>query len=146
MERPGVGLATIIMKLKEKEVLLGKRKNAHGAGTWAFPGGHIEFYEEYIDCFYRELEEETGLTRDNIRLIDKFPVAATNDFFKKEGKHYITLYMRAELISGEPKVMEPEKCEKWIWSEWYNGCPLDVFVPLSNLRLKQNYDPFKDLK
>ena len=49
MERPGVGLATIVMKLKEKEVLLGKRIGSHGEGTWAFPGGHIELFEEYVE-------------------------------------------------------------------------------------------------
>jgi len=36
--RPLVGIAVIV--IKNCRVLLGERKNAHGAGTWAFPGGH----------------------------------------------------------------------------------------------------------
>jgi len=46
MKRPGVGLACIVMKLKEKQVLLGERMGSHGEGTLAFPGGHLEFFEE----------------------------------------------------------------------------------------------------
>ena len=39
--RPLIGVAAIV--IKDKKVLLGKRKNAHGAETWAFPGGHLEY-------------------------------------------------------------------------------------------------------
>jgi 8-oxo-dGTP diphosphatase len=35
--RPAVGVALIIMK--DDKVLLGKRKNAHGTGTWLFREG-----------------------------------------------------------------------------------------------------------
>jgi 8-oxo-dGTP diphosphatase len=42
-KRPLIGVAVIV--IKEDEVLLGKRKNSHGSGTWAFPGGHLEFKE-----------------------------------------------------------------------------------------------------
>lgn len=61
--------------------------------------------------------------------------------FKKEGKHYITLSIISEYDSGEVKVMEPEKCEKWEWFEW-NNLPQPLFIPIQNL-LKQNYNPFK---
>ena len=42
-KRPLIGIA--VMVVKEDRVLLGKRKNSHGSGTWAFPGGHLEFNE-----------------------------------------------------------------------------------------------------
>jgi len=38
-EYPKTGIA--VMVIKESKVLLGKRKNAHGAGDYAFPGGKI---------------------------------------------------------------------------------------------------------
>ena len=53
----GVGVAVV----KDGKVLLGKRKNAHGEGTWSFPGGHLEYKESWEDCAIREtLEEKIG--------------------------------------------------------------------------------------
>lgn len=42
-KRPYIGVAVIVVR--DGRVLLGKRKNAHGAGTWQFPGGHLEYGE-----------------------------------------------------------------------------------------------------
>ena len=52
-KRPLVGIAVIV--IKEDRVLLDKRKNSHGSGTWAFPGGHLEFKESIEDCAIREV-------------------------------------------------------------------------------------------
>ena len=130
VKRPGVGLACYV--LKESCVLLGVRKGSHGAGTLAPPGGHLEFMEEFEDCFYNELSQETGLGRENVRLIDKYPIAVTNDFFP-EGKHYVTLVLRGEHVSGEPRVVEPDKCEGWYWYEW-RKLGDGLFVPVKNLK------------
>ena len=109
--RPLVGIAVIV--IKDNRVLLGKRKNAHGAGTWAFPGGHLEFNESIEDCAAREVFEETGIRIKNLRY-----GPYTNDRFEAEGRHYVTLFMIADYDSGQPTVREPHKCEKWAWSEW----------------------------
>ncbi len=53
---------------KGREILLGQRKGAHGAGTWATPGGHLEFGESVKACATRELLEETGLKPLSFRL------------------------------------------------------------------------------
>lgn len=131
--RPGVGVGVII--IKDNKVLLGKRKNAHGEGDWAFPGGHLEMNETWEDCAKREVMEETGIAIKNIRF-----ASATNDIFVKEGKHYITLFMATDYASGEVRAMEPEKCEQWEWFDWDN-LPNPCFIPLQNL-LKQNFKPF----
>jgi len=73
--------------MKEDKVLLGKRKGSHGEGYWAFPGGHIEYNETIDSCVNREIKEETYM---RVALIDKFPVAATNDLFIEEGKQFIS--------------------------------------------------------
>jgi 8-oxo-dGTP diphosphatase len=134
-ERPKVGVGVIV--INGSKILMGKRKNAHGHGSWSFPGGHLELNETTEECARRETLEETGLKVKNIR-IGTF----TNDIFEKEGKHYITLFMLSDYdpSSGEPKVMELEKCEKWEWFEWDN-LPSPLFLPIQNL-LKQKYNPF----
>jgi 8-oxo-dGTP diphosphatase len=132
--RPKIGVGVIV--IKDKKVLLGKRKNAHGEGSWCFPGGHLEFSEGIKDCAVREVKEETGIEIKNIRM-----GTFTNDIFEKEEKHYVTLFVLSDYSSGEVKVMEPEKCEKWGWFEW-DKLPQPLFLPVQNL-IKQNYHPFE---
>ena len=71
---PRIGVAVIVVK--SDRVLLGKRKGAHGAGTWAFPGGHLAFGESFEACAHREVMEETGLSICDLKM-----GPYTNDFF-----------------------------------------------------------------
>jgi 8-oxo-dGTP diphosphatase len=95
--------------------LMGKRKNALGAGTYGHPGGHLEFGETAEECAARETLEETGLRVTNIRFL-----TATNGLMLDEGKHFITLWMvgARENEQDEPQLLEPDKCEGWQWVEW----------------------------
>jgi len=130
VKRPLIGVAVIV--IKEDRVLLGKRKNAHGSGTWAFPGGHLELSESIKDCARREVSEETGIQIKNLRY-----GPYTNDIFADEGKHYVTLFVIADYDAGTPLVREPHKCENWSWVPW----PPNVhpcFLPIENL-LKLNF-------
>lgn len=124
-----VGLAVIV--LKGPRVLLGERIGSHGSGTLHFPGGKMKFGESFINCCYRELEEETGLTKENAVIFDEFPCAITNDFFREEGKHYVSLFFRAKYVSGESRVIE-DKCKSWGWYEW-KKMPHNLFLPVRNL-------------
>jgi 8-oxo-dGTP diphosphatase len=130
--RPLIGVAAIV--LKDNKVLLGKRKNAHGAGTWAFPGGHLEYKESIEACAKREVFEETGIHIKNIRY-----GTFTNDIFREDQKHYVTLFVISEYDAGDLELKEPEKCEKWDWFLW-NELPEPKFLPLKNL-LKQTFTP-----
>lgn len=70
-------------------------------GTWALPGGHLEFGESFEDCVKRELLEETALDVINLEFL-----TATNDVMEAEGKHYITIFMKGVLsdASAQPQV------------------------------------------
>lgn len=122
---PRIGVGVCL--LKDNKVLLGKRINAHGQGTWAFPGGHLEFGETVTQCAAREVEEETGMRIANIR---RGPF--TEDFFLAEGRHYITIIMIADWHAGEPELREPHKCEQWGWFEW-DLLPEPLFPTFGNL-------------
>lgn len=127
-----VGVAVIVVR--DGKVLLGKRKGSHGAGTWAFPGGHLEFGETIEQAIKRELLEETGMTTEEVVL-----GPYTNDFMPEEDKHYITLFTIAKNSLGEPAVKEPHKCEKWEWFAW-DKLLKPQFIPLKNL-VAQGYNP-----
>ncbi|KAM3566036.1 hypothetical protein ARSEF4850_001006 [Beauveria asiatica] len=111
---PRVGVAAVIVN-NRGQVLLGKRKGSHGAGTWQFPGGHLEHGEGLLECAVREADEETGLSLQGIKIATQ-----TNDIFKAEGKHYITLFAKCVMNDPDavPQLREPNKCEGWVWWDW----------------------------
>ncbi len=103
--KAGVG----IMIFKDGKVLLGKRKGSHGAGEYSFPGGHLEYGESFLSCIVREIAEEAGIKVKNIR----FQYLA--NIIRYMPKHYVHIGLTAEWESGEPQVLEPNKCEGWGW-------------------------------
>ncbi|KAE8413395.1 NUDIX hydrolase domain-like protein [Aspergillus pseudocaelatus] len=113
-QEPRVGIGAFILN-KKGEVLLGKRKGSHGAGTWALAGGHLEFGETFENCAEREVLEETGLTIRNVQFL-----TATNNVMLDENKHYVTVFVSGDIYGDvlEPELMEPEKCEAWEWVAW----------------------------
>ena len=109
--RPRVGIGVFIQNDKG-EILLGLRKGSHGAGEWAFPGGHLEFGETVFQTAAREVKEETGLDVHDLSLIS---VADEMRYIKTDNKHYLNLGVRAKYTGGEPTLLEPDKCLEWRW-------------------------------
>ncbi len=130
MNQPNVRVGVGVIIKKEGKVLLGKRKGAHGEGRWSFPGGYLEFGENHFDCALREIEEEVGIKVKNLKEFD-----FTNDFFEKENKHYITIFISADYESGEVELKEPNKCEGWEWFDT-DSLPEPLFLTIQNLLKK----------
>jgi 8-oxo-dGTP diphosphatase len=131
-QHPRVGIGVILTR--SDSVLLGKRLGTHGFGTWALPGGHLEFGESVESCASREVEEETGLRIHSIQ-----PGPFFNDIFPAEGKHYVTLFVTAKCPDGEPQRLEPDKCAGWQWFRW-SELPQPLFQPLASL-VRSGYVP-----
>lgn len=129
--RPKVGMGVYILNNKD-EILFTKRKGAHGEGTWCPPGGHLEYSESFSDCAIREVMEEVGIEIDNVRTI-----GLTNAIFD-EGKHYITIAVIANYVSGEPTIKESDKITDLKWFPM-KSFPNQLFLPVSNLQ-KTNFD------
>lgn len=105
---PLVGVGVLVVRAGR--VLLGQRKGSHGAGTWALPGGHLEFGETVAQCAIREVLEETGLDIGTV-----------------------TLFVTAHSAAGEPVLCEPDKCSEWRWCRW-SELPAPLFPPLATLQ------------
>ncbi len=131
--RVGIGVFII----KNGKFLMGKRRNSHGDGTWSVPGGHLEFGESIEKGAAREAFEETGLRVKDIKI-----AGIGNDFFKKEDKHYITIWVTTHWKSGKEKIKEPDK---FIEMDWYNfrSLPKHLFLPWKQL-FKSDF--IKDIK
>jgi 8-oxo-dGTP diphosphatase len=127
---PKVGVGVFVWK--DDKFIMGQRFGAHGAGTWSIPGGHLEFSESWEECAKREVMEETGLKIKNVRFL-----AATNDFFPDDGKHYVTIWVFSDWASGKPRIMEPDKLVKLAW-QTFQTLPTPLFDPCwKNLRAAQ---------
>lgn len=141
-ERPNVGLGVILLDFKTERVLCGQRKGSYESGCYGFPGGHLEKFEELVDCGKRELAEEIGFEEGiNFKPIDYNAVAATNDCLTLENKHYVTLFLRFDYLRGIAENLEPEKCYGWNWFSW-KKLPTPLSLPIKNL-IVQGYNPFR---
>lgn len=134
---PKVGIGVMIMR--ENKVLLGLRKGSHGEGEWNFPGGHLEWGETIFQTAKRETLEECGLTVDDLKLIS---VADEVRYIDINDKHYLNVAVLVESIQGEPKIVEPDKCEKWEWFDLEN-LPSPIFegtqLTINNYKNKTIY-------
>ena len=57
----------------------------------------------------------------------------------EEGKHYVTCFVEAAALTGEAQVLEPTKCERWVWFAW-SAMPEKLFQPLRTL-VESGYCP-----
>ena len=113
--------------LKGDQVLLMRRRNSHGDGTWSSPGGHLEYGESPEACAIRETQEETGLIISYVTCR-----TITNDRFESEEKHYVTLWMEGRYVSGEPRINSQREMSEVGWFSW-NSLPRPLFLPLEHL-------------
>lgn len=122
--RPLVGIG--IMILKEGNALVGKRLSSHGTGEYSFPGGHLEYMEGFEECALREIAEECGVKVKNVR----FLVLTNTRVYAP--KHYVHIGFVADWESGEPQVLEPDKCESWAWYP-LDALPTPLFATIPDM-------------
>jgi len=67
-----VPVVALVVLNSKKEILLIKRKVEPKRGKWALPSGFIELYEEPESAAQRELEEETGIKVDKLKLLNVY--------------------------------------------------------------------------
>lgn len=123
-----------VFAVKNNRLLLGKRKNIYGAGTWGLSGGHLEPREKMENAAARELKEETGLKAASFDFAN-----LVNDM--RENEHRLQIGFIAKDISGKPEIKEPDRCEEWKLFE-LNNLPENIFPP----HIKQINNFLKDLK
>ena len=96
--RPHVGVGVLL--IRDKTLLLIKRKYNPDAGYWSIPGGHLDLGEKVQVAAERETYEETGFKVKVTKLagiIDKI-------MYDDKGKieyHYVLLNFFVEQIEGD---------------------------------------------
>ena len=134
-KRPTFPVGINILVVRNDQLLLGKRKNVYGAGTWCLPGGHLETGEDMEQAAARELMEETELSAQSYLFSN-----LVND--RSSGKHYLQVGFAADGVSGEISLKEPDLCEEWKWFK-LNELPQELFPPhikqIENFLQKLNF-------
>ncbi|KAI9355847.1 NUDIX hydrolase domain-like protein [Pilaira anomala] len=141
--RVGVGCFVIHQDPNDagkKRFLIGQRKGSHGANSYGLPGGHLDMFEDFATCAFREVLEETNLKLDKSQI--RF-ITALNTIMPTEQKHYVTIFMYSQVDSvKDVKVMEPEKLQgTWKWvtldelKSYHLFLPLQVFLEQKDLDL-----------
>jgi len=105
-----VGLGVIILR-KDGKVLIGKR-NGEFVPEYSIPGGSLEAGETFEEGAIREVMEETGMVIKDPKIVG---ISNNLETYKKTGKHYISVNLLATDFSGEPQVMEKDKCAGYGW-------------------------------
>lgn len=84
------------MVMDGDKILVQDRKKEDWPGI-AFPGGHVEKGESFVESVIREVYEETGLTIENPVL------CGTKQFQTEDDARYVVLFFKTSQFSGELK-------------------------------------------
>jgi mutator protein MutT len=107
----GVGVGAIIVD-NQGRIFLARRgsKAKNERGLWEFPGGSVEFGETMAAALQREMREEFGVEIVVDQLLD-----VVDHILKEEGQHWVSPTFLCAIASGEPHILEPEKCAEIGW-------------------------------
>ncbi len=97
-DRPIVGVGAVI--IKDGKVLLVKRGQEPGYGTWSIPGGAVNLGERLSQAIEREVLEETGLVVKAGEMVKVYEPVIRDD----KGRvryHYVLIDFICHPISGE---------------------------------------------
>lgn len=139
--RPHVGVGVLLVR--DKTLLLVKRKYNPDAGYWSIPGGHLDLGEEVETAAEREAFEETGFKVKVIKLagiIDKI-------MYDEKGKieyHYVLLNYFVEQIDGRtnaPPVAQDDTLDaKFVPFNQLNNFQLTVSLIKLLKQLKMGFE------
>lgn len=107
----GVGCGAMIFNSAGKVFVSKRGKGVRNeVGKWDFPGGGVKFGERCEDALKREIREEHDI---EIEVVDLLEVV--DHIIPEEKQHWVSPSYIAKLVSGEAKILEPEKCEEMKW-------------------------------
>jgi ADP-ribose pyrophosphatase YjhB (NUDIX family) len=125
---PGVGCGAAI--LRDRRLLLVKRRKPPEAGCWSLPGGKVDFGERVADAVKREIAEELGVAIALKRSLGFVEMIV-------DGQHWVSPIYLAE-TAGEPVNAEPEKHDSILWADLdAPPAPLAIAAREAIARLKE---------
>ncbi|HTU02375.1 MAG TPA: NUDIX domain-containing protein [Candidatus Sulfotelmatobacter sp.] len=92
-------VSAIIMD-RDGRILLQRRSDN---GRWGVPGGGVEIGENVRDAVVREIQEETGLSVEVVRLVGVYSDPTFQVVRYPDGNvvHYVSLFFQCRILGGE---------------------------------------------
>ena len=130
--RPNVG---IILANDRDEVFWGKRVNQH---AWQFPQGGIKHGEAPEQAMYRELEEETGLKPEHVRVLgrtrhwlryevpEKWVRRDWRGTYRGQKQIWYLLRMTGRDCDVRLRTSDKPEFDAWRWQEYW--VPLETVI------------------
>jgi putative (di)nucleoside polyphosphate hydrolase len=95
------------------------------AGQWQLPQGGVDVGETPVEAAWRELHEETGLSKDDVDLVDEFPEWTVYEWpsgVRKNGRmgqaqRWFTFKVRDDAVEPKPDGVE-FVAWKWAKPQW----------------------------
>lgn len=112
---PRVAQATVAIIKKENKILLVKRNREPYKNTWMFPAGFVDYGEHPEETVKREVNEESGLTVNRLRLLE---IQQVEDDPREPG-HLCFVYL-IKSFSGKVKNLDKDENVDIDWFEISN--------------------------
>ncbi|MFA5086807.1 MAG: NUDIX domain-containing protein [Candidatus Paceibacterota bacterium] len=113
--------AVYLVLFKGDKVLLMRRQNTDfHPGDYGLPSGHLEGDETLVQAMIREAKEEIGTTFNPTEI--KLAHAMHR---KMPTEERVSFFFTVDNWEGEPKIMEPHKCDNMNWFE-INDLPENI--------------------
>lgn len=133
----GVGVGAVLINKDRKLFLAQRGKEAKNErGKWETPGGRLEFNESMAETVIREMREEYGIEVEIVDLLHTF-----DHIIPDENQHWVAISFLCKLVKGEPKIVEPHKCDGigWFTLEEAEQKPLAITAKKDIEKLKKDY-------
>jgi 8-oxo-dGTP diphosphatase len=104
--------------LKDGKIALIRRKNDPFKGSYALPGGFVDYGEKVEDCVMREVLEETGLRTEVVGLVGVY-----SDPARDPRGHFVTAVYELRPTGGALKAGDDASSAEW--------APLEKVPPMA---------------
>ena len=110
MRHAGIPTGVHVLLERGEEVLLMRRAGTgFFDGLYSLPGGHVDEGESLRATAVREMREELGVE------VDADALEVLGVVHRRSDTNRIDFFVRAGRFAGEPRIVEPDKCDRLEW-------------------------------
>lgn len=128
--RPSVTCDGIVQK--DGRIVLIRRRNDPFKGSYALPGGFVEYGERLEDCVVREVQEETGLRTQVVGLLGVYSAPG-----RDPRGHFVTTVYELRPTGGTLKAGDDAGSAEWVHLDDLPGMAFDHADIIADFRSRK---------